>query len=120
MTLPAAIEPPPHTNIGEVIRTQREALHMTQAELALAVGVSPRTVGSYERGAVEPSLGLLLRIGRALRVRFVDDGAGRYEALPLDAAPDPAPAPPQVVVIVAATAEAMREALDRAGVPRAD
>jgi transcriptional regulator with XRE-family HTH domain len=111
------IDPPPRTNIGDVIRLAREGKRMTQAELGLAIGVTSRTIGSYERGVIEPPLGLVPVIGQALGVRFVDDGTGRFEARA--PAPEPAPAP-QVVVVVAATAEAMREALDRLGVPRAE
>ena len=40
---------------GPVIRTLREALHMSQTELARALDWSPRTISAWERGRAEPS-----------------------------------------------------------------
>lgn len=40
--------------IGEMIRTRREARGMTQVQLAIAAGISPSAVGMYERGERTP------------------------------------------------------------------
>ncbi len=40
--------------VGERIRRQRQRLGLDQAELAGLVGVSARTVGSWERGETQP------------------------------------------------------------------
>jgi transcriptional regulator with XRE-family HTH domain len=117
LTTAADINPPPRTNIGDVIRLAREGKRMTQAELGLAIGVTSRTIGSYERGVIEPPLGLVPVIGQALGVRFVDDGTGHFRAD--DPAPEPAPAP-QVVVLNASTAEAVEAAFKWLGVPKAE
>jgi transcriptional regulator with XRE-family HTH domain len=39
---------------GDLIRRAREARGWTQEELATAVGVGPRTIGNWERGATIP------------------------------------------------------------------
>jgi transcriptional regulator with XRE-family HTH domain len=42
------------TDLGERIRAERERAGMTQPELAALVGVSPRTIGNWERGEADP------------------------------------------------------------------
>jgi transcriptional regulator with XRE-family HTH domain len=110
-------EPPGDPQLGVLIREQIRRHRLTHDELAAAVGVHRSTLSRWISGEVEPSPPHLSALEAALHVRFVDDGSGRYQAL--DAAPEVAPAP-QVVVIVAGTPEAMREALDRLGVPRVE
>lgn len=39
---------------GAQIRRQRERRGLTQEQLAQAIGVGPRTIGNWERGAVAP------------------------------------------------------------------
>jgi transcriptional regulator with XRE-family HTH domain len=109
-------ELPGDSQLGELIREQIRRRRMTHDELAKAAGVHRSTLARWISGEVEPSPPHLSALEEALGVQFVDDGDGRYHAL--DAAP--AVDAPRVVVVVAGTAEAMREALDRLGVPRAE
>ena len=53
--------------IGSRIRNRRKALHMTQAQLAEAVGVSNNHISSVETGKVLPSLTLTIKISHALK-----------------------------------------------------
>ena len=48
------------------VRARRRAQRITQADLAVAVGVSRQTVVSVEKGDYAPSVYLALRIARAL------------------------------------------------------
>ena len=41
-------------NFGNKIKTERKKLHLTQSELANKIGVSMRTVQSYEKGTCYP------------------------------------------------------------------
>jgi transcriptional regulator with XRE-family HTH domain len=111
------IYPAEPNNLGMLIRQARERRGMRQTDLAAAVHVGLSSISGWERGTQAPSAAALPALARALGVTLVADPDGTFTAL--DAAPEAAPAP-QVVVIVAGTPEAMREALDRLGVPRAD
>lgn len=53
---------------GSAIRSQRELLELTQAELALAVGVSVKTVSNWERGEKAPTPERQVRIAHVLRI----------------------------------------------------
>ena len=44
----------------------RTELHMTQAQLALLVGVTPNAITQYESGARRPSILMLKKLARAL------------------------------------------------------
>ena len=44
----------------------RTALHMTQAQLALMVGVAPNAITQYESGARKPNILMLKKLARAL------------------------------------------------------
>ncbi len=57
-----------NTAIGARVREERQARHWTLDQLADAAGVSRRMVFSVEQGAVNPSVGTLLRISDALGV----------------------------------------------------
>jgi transcriptional regulator with XRE-family HTH domain len=54
--------------IGVRVRQERQARHWTLDQLAEAAGVSRRMVINVEQGAVNPSVGSLLRISDALGV----------------------------------------------------
>lgn len=54
--------------IGLRIRQERQSRHWTLGQLAQAAGVSRRMVVNVEQGAVNPSVGTLLRISDALGV----------------------------------------------------
>jgi transcriptional regulator with XRE-family HTH domain len=108
------IDPRPlPTPLGSVIREARERREMRQVDLAAAVHVGLSAISGWERGTQSPSATVLPLLAAALRVRFVADPEHGWR---VEEGKAPAAAP---VVIVAGTAEAMREALDRAGVPRA-
>lgn len=57
---------PPTKEVGNLIRKQREAMHMTVAQLAGRVGVSRNTITNYEAGKTEPSASDLVRLAGAL------------------------------------------------------
>lgn len=102
--------------LGPLIRHARERAGLRQVDLAAAVHVGLSTLASWERGVHDVPADALPGLAAALGVGFAVDADGFRI---LEAAPAPAPATPPVV-IVAATAEAMNAALDRAGVPRAE
>lgn len=53
-------------NLGRAIRETREKARISQGELARRCGADPSTVSRIEAGEREPSVGLLLRLVRAL------------------------------------------------------
>ena len=62
--------------VGERIRTYREKLNLSPAELAERCGIAESVVVSMESGEVLPSLGVLTKLARALGQRlgtFMDD-----------------------------------------------
>ncbi len=59
-----ATEPP--GRVGNFIHKQREAMHMTVAQLAVRVGVSRNTITNYEAGKTEPGVSELVRLSAAL------------------------------------------------------
>lgn len=71
--------------LAERIRTRRSSLSMTQADLEREAAIPRRSVSRYERGKVEPGLGPLRRLTRALRTTsdwllgLVHDPAPRKE-----------------------------------------
>ncbi|HEU4729006.1 MAG TPA: helix-turn-helix domain-containing protein [Kofleriaceae bacterium] len=54
--------------IGLAARAARSTLHMTQAQVATAIGVVPEVYGRIERGLLMPSVLTLVAIARTLRV----------------------------------------------------
>lgn len=51
------------------MKMHRARLDMTQAELAEAVGVSRQTIHAIERGKVEPSVALALRLAALFEMK---------------------------------------------------
>ena len=51
---------------GDVIRTRRRALNLTQIELARRTGLSRQALGAIEAGLYQPGIGPALRIAREL------------------------------------------------------
>jgi transcriptional regulator with XRE-family HTH domain len=71
------------TSIGERIRTYRERLALSPADLAREARVDTPLIAAIESGAVYPSIGTLARLARALGQRlgtFMDD---QYQEDPL-------------------------------------
>lgn len=56
------------TVLGNRIREQREKGHLTQAQLANSLLVSPQAVSKWERGENAPDISLLAALGRVLGV----------------------------------------------------
>ena len=54
------------------VRRQREALGMTQEQLAFMVGVDSRTIGAIESGQRNTTIKTLYRLCKALEVTVVD------------------------------------------------
>jgi transcriptional regulator with XRE-family HTH domain len=92
-----------------LLRRARERAKLRQIDLAAAAHVGESTYRSWEHGLAGVPADRLPLLAAALGVRFVAASGGWRVAD--EAGP---------VVVVAGTAEAMREALDRLGVPRAE
>lgn len=58
--------------IGKIIRDRREALKMTQVQLADRIGVSFQQVQKYERGVNRVSAAALLLVAGALQCHVAD------------------------------------------------
>lgn len=54
--------------INEVLRNAREKAELTQQELALKAGVSRAYYADVERGRYNPSLSLLVRLSKILKI----------------------------------------------------
>ena len=64
------------SKVGQRVKTYRENLKMTLADLAAKSGVSVAVIASIEDGEVMPALGVLTKLSRALGQRlgtFMDD-----------------------------------------------
>ena len=55
-------------DMGNIIRNSRLDRHLTQGELAERIRISPSSVGQIERSERYPSLGVLTRLIRALKI----------------------------------------------------
>ena len=56
------------TQLHNRLREERARLKITQAELAVMVGVSRKTINTVENGVFSPSTVLALKLSRALGV----------------------------------------------------
>ena len=76
------------TELGALLRSERERQKMTQQQLANRIGTSRRWVSAIETGAENPTLDLLLRWLGALSLRFsiapTDKLAGAFSRSALD------------------------------------
>ncbi len=57
--------------LGRAIHDARNALHLTQAQLATRAGVTQATVSKVERGVASPALSTILRMLVVLRLELV-------------------------------------------------
>ena len=64
------------TLLGEGIRKHRKLAGLTQEKLAEAVGINAVYMGQIERGYRVPTVDVLLRVARALKVHLRDVVAG--------------------------------------------
>jgi len=58
--------------VGQNIRACRKQAHLSQEKLAEKADLSYKYLGEVERGVVNISLGSLVRIAKALRVKLRD------------------------------------------------
>ncbi|GAA2291925.1 hypothetical protein GCM10010149_44300 [Nonomuraea roseoviolacea subsp. roseoviolacea] len=56
--------------LGEAVRTRREQLGLTQAELAQRAGLLQPAVACFEAGGTMPTIPLLERLAKALELRL--------------------------------------------------
>lgn len=70
---------PGRPNIGDVIADTRRRRGLTQQHLADTLGISVRTLGSWEAGRIPPDL--IPQVEQALGVRVVRDTAGDWAAI---------------------------------------
>jgi transcriptional regulator with XRE-family HTH domain len=66
-------------HVGDRMRARREQLGMSDDALALALGISCRTLGSYETGTVRPTPAKLSAIATVLAVPISYFFDGREE-----------------------------------------
>ncbi len=59
-----------HRALGQLIRVRREALGISQEDLAHEAGMDRSHLGAIERGEGNPAYGSLLTIAEALRLRL--------------------------------------------------
>src|SRR6266849_3214261 len=67
--------------LGQVLKSQRKFLGLTQRELALKLDVKGSHVAYLEKGRRRPSLGLLSRIANALAAGIAETERYGYELL---------------------------------------
>ena len=53
--------------LGEKIQKARDGVHMSQRKLGILLGISDKTVSSYENNRTKPSVEILTRISKELR-----------------------------------------------------
>jgi transcriptional regulator with XRE-family HTH domain len=63
----------------KTIRQLREVAGMTQLELAVKLGVTPGTVGNWERGVFEPKALQLRALARAFNVSMDEIDLSSFE-----------------------------------------
>ena len=59
-------------NLGENIKKYRLKANLTQEQLAEIVGIHPTYVGKLEGGKNNPSVKMVYKITRALKIKFCD------------------------------------------------
>ena len=70
-------------NLGDVIKTKRKELGLTQAQLAEALGISTQAVSKWERGAGCPDVSQIVPLARTLNISTDNllDYKDRYKEL---------------------------------------
>lgn len=61
-----------HPDLGPNIKTRREALEISQSELARACGLAAAIISHYENGTRAPSLTAIIRLASRLRCTVSD------------------------------------------------
>lgn len=75
--MPKRVETPLH--LGEIVRTARKALSLTQPQLALAAGVGVRFIVDLEAGKPTVRLEHVLRVLQALGITLAAFGLDEVE-----------------------------------------
>lgn len=75
---PKIICSPIASRIGVCVRKRREAMEISQEQLAETSGISKNYVGNIERGEYDATIGILARVAQSLHCRVADllDEAG--------------------------------------------
>jgi transcriptional regulator with XRE-family HTH domain len=92
--MPPAARSLDHLALGRAVRELRAVHAVSQEELGHRCGLHRNYVGAIERGELNPTYGVLLRLGTGLCVRpsqLVELAERRRSALMAGAAPAPAP-----------------------------
>ena len=66
----ATARSPAHLALGRSVREFRDALGLSQEELAHRSGLHRNYIGGIERGELNPSFASLLQLTEALEIRF--------------------------------------------------
>lgn len=85
--MPSIIRSQHHRALGDAVRDLRVAQRISQEELGFRAGLHRNYVGAVERGELNPTYGVLLRLCGGLRVPLAelvaDRGRARARLLPL-------------------------------------
>lgn len=57
-----------HKGLGARLKTAREAVGMSQADLAIKIGKPPQSVSRYELGGATPNIGTIAQLAQVLNV----------------------------------------------------
>lgn len=68
MTIKASIHSTKHDSLGRTVRETRARRSMSQEELGHDAGLHRNYVGAVERGEINPTFRVLLKLARGLRV----------------------------------------------------
>lgn len=61
-----------YSNLGDVLRKLREAVNLTQSDIALQCGVHSQFVSNWERGLCNPPQHCLKLLAKALKLSNLD------------------------------------------------
>ena len=57
-----------HKGLGARLKAAREAIGMSQADLAITIGKPPQSVSRYELGGATPNIGTIAQLAKVLKV----------------------------------------------------
>jgi DNA-binding XRE family transcriptional regulator len=66
--------------LGAAVRKRRKSLHLTQEDVALAIGVSRKTINELESGKASVELRIALEAGRAVGLDLWAEERGGIDA----------------------------------------
>lgn len=65
-----SVQGPDHVRLGYAVRVLRAELALSQEELGLRCGLHRNYVGAIERGEINPTLRILLKLSAGLHLRL--------------------------------------------------